>query len=55
MGYSYFFSRTGRWQHLLELFTAGNILALVLALAQAQSWQQLSFGSLMQQDRKSVV
>jgi two-component system sensor histidine kinase AlgZ len=48
MGYSYFFSRAGRWQHLLELFTAGNILALVLALAQAQSWQQLSFGSLMQ-------
>lgn len=39
---SYFFTKTSRWQHLFELFIAGNILALVLALAEAQSWQHLS-------------
>lgn len=44
----YFFTRAGRWQYLLELFIAGNILAMVLALAQAQSWGNLSFSGLMQ-------
>ena len=48
MEVSFFSSRIGRWQYVLELFTAGNILALVLALAQAQSWSNLSFSSLMQ-------
>ena len=48
MGVSLIFSRFDRWQYLTELFIAGNILALVLALAQAQSWSNLSFGSLMQ-------
>ncbi len=38
----------GRWQHLLELFVAGNILGLVLALAQVQSWQALSLNSVLQ-------
>ena len=44
----YFFTRAGSWQYLLELFIAGNILAMVLALAQAQSWGNLSFSGLMQ-------
>lgn len=48
MGVSFFDRRFSRWHYLLELLTAGNILALVLALAQAQSWQNLSLGSLMQ-------
>ncbi len=39
---SYFFTKTSRWQHLFELFIAGNILALVLALAEAQSWSHLN-------------
>ncbi len=43
-----FLGKMGRWQYLLELFLAGNIVALVLALAQAQSWQALSLFSVMQ-------
>lgn len=37
-----FFTKSGRWQHLFELIIASNVLALVLALAEAQSWQALS-------------
>lgn len=40
--YSYFFSTAGRWQNLVELCIAGNILAILLALAEAHSWQALS-------------
>ena len=45
---SYFFTKSGRWQHLFELIIASNVLALVLALAEAQSWQALSGGRLFQ-------
>ena len=40
--YSYFFTKIGRRQHLLELSVASVILALILALAEAQSWNELS-------------
>lgn len=40
--YSYFFSTAGRWQNLAELCVAGNLLAILLALAEAHSWQALS-------------
>jgi two-component system sensor histidine kinase AlgZ len=36
---SYFFTKIGQWQHLLELIVASNVLAMVLALAEARSWQ----------------
>ena len=45
---SYFFTKNGHWQHLFELIIASNVLALVLALAEAQSWQALSGGRLLQ-------
>ncbi|WP_373358156.1 sensor histidine kinase [Acinetobacter lactucae] len=45
---SYFFTKNGCWQHLFELIIASNVLALVLALAEAQSWQALSGGRLFQ-------
>ncbi|WP_436873016.1 sensor histidine kinase [Acinetobacter haemolyticus] len=38
---SYFFTKIGQWQYLLELIVASNVLAMVLALAEAQSWQAL--------------
>ncbi len=38
---SYFFTKIGQWQHLLELIVASNVLAMVLALAEARSWQAL--------------
>ncbi len=38
---SYFFTKIGQWQHLLELIVASNVLAMVLALAEAHSWQAL--------------
>ncbi|OAL77344.1 alginate biosynthesis protein [Acinetobacter sp. SFB] len=46
--YAYFFTKIGRWQHLIELFIASNILAMILALAEAQSWAGLSVGRLLQ-------
>lgn len=46
--YAYFFTKIGRWQHLIELFIASNILAMILALAEAQSWTALSAGRLLQ-------
>ena len=39
---SYFFPKNGRWQHLIELFIASNILAMLLALAEAQGWSNFS-------------
>ena len=44
----YFFSKMGNWQYLLELFIASNVLALLLALAKAQSWSHLQAGQLLQ-------
>lgn len=45
---SYFFGQIGNWRYLLELFVGGNVLALVLSLAEAQSWQALNFMHLLQ-------
>ncbi|MBK0064722.1 MULTISPECIES: sensor histidine kinase [unclassified Acinetobacter] len=47
-GNSYFFTKIGQWQHLLELIVASNVLAIVLALAEAGSWQTLQGLRLMQ-------
>ena len=38
---SYFFSKIGHWQYLIELFMTSNVLALLIALAEAQSWSNL--------------
>ncbi|MCU4406375.1 histidine kinase [Acinetobacter junii] len=38
---TYFFTKIGQWQHLLELIVASNVLAMVLALAEARSWHAL--------------
>ena len=38
---TYFFTKIGQWQHLLELIVASNVLAMVLALAEARSWHDL--------------
>ncbi|WP_407306724.1 sensor histidine kinase [Acinetobacter sp.] len=46
--YAYFFTKIGRWQHLIELFIASNILAMILALAEVQSWTALSVERLLQ-------
>ncbi|ANF80852.1 alginate biosynthesis protein [Acinetobacter sp. NCu2D-2] len=46
--YSYFFSQIGNWRYLLELVIAGNILAMVLSLAEAQTWQNLDATHLIQ-------
>ncbi len=46
--YTYFFRQVGNWRDLLELFVGGNILALVLGLAEAQSWQALNLTHLLQ-------
>ncbi|MBB6363458.1 sensor histidine kinase [Acinetobacter lwoffii] len=45
---SYFFSQIGNLRYLLELFAGGNILAMILALAEAQSWQALNGMHLLQ-------
>ncbi|HAB44256.1 MAG TPA: alginate biosynthesis protein [Acinetobacter sp.] len=45
---SYFFSQIGKLQYLLEMFIGGNVLAMVLALAKAQSWQALNLVDLFQ-------
>lgn len=42
------FTKIDRWQHLLELIIASNVLALVLALAEAQSWHALNGSRLLQ-------
>ena len=46
--YSYSFTQSGRWQHVLELSIASLILALLLALAEAESWANLSAWRLFQ-------
>ena len=38
---SYFFSKIGHWQYLVELFITSNVLALLIALAEAQSWSNV--------------
>jgi two-component system, LytTR family, sensor histidine kinase AlgZ len=40
--FAYFFTKTRRWQHLIELFIASNILAMLLSLAEAGGWTNLS-------------
>lgn len=45
---SYFFSQIGKLHYLLEMFIGGNVLAMVLALAKAQSWQALNLADLLQ-------
>lgn len=45
---SYFFSQIGKLHYLLEMFIGGNVLAMVLALAKAQSWQALNLVDLLQ-------
>lgn len=45
---SYFFTKIGQWQHLLELVVASNVLAMVLALAEARSWQALETARVLQ-------
>ncbi|MFN4317804.1 sensor histidine kinase [Acinetobacter parvus] len=45
---SYFFTKIGQWQHLLELIVASNVLAMVLALAEARSWQALEAARVLQ-------
>lgn len=44
---SYLFSKIVQWPHLLELFVGGNLLAMLLALAEAQSWSALVFGHVL--------
>lgn len=44
----YFFTKIGRWQYLIELFIGSNVLAMVLALAEAQGWHGLSFARVLQ-------
>lgn len=45
---SYFFSQIGKLHYLLEMFIGGNVLAMVLVLAKAQSWQALNLVDLLQ-------
>ena len=44
---SYFFNKMGHKQYLLELFLASNVLALILALSEAQSWVNLEFAHVL--------
>ena len=46
--HSYFFTKIGHGQYLIELFIAGNVLAMILALSKAQSWHALSIEQLLQ-------
>ncbi|MHA3080828.1 sensor histidine kinase [Acinetobacter sp. ANC 5502] len=45
---AYFFTKIGRWQHLIELFAASTILAVVLMLAEAGAWQAMNWGHVLQ-------
>ncbi|PVZ87710.1 alginate biosynthesis protein [Serratia sp. S1B] len=45
---AYFFTKIGRWQHLIELFAASSILAMVLMLAEAGTWQAMNWGHVLQ-------
>lgn len=40
--FTYFFTKNTRWQHLIELFIASNVLAMLLTLAEAGGWEHLS-------------
>ena len=40
---SYLFSKIVQWPHLLEFFVGGVLFAMLLALAEAQSWTNLVF------------
>lgn len=44
----YFFTKIGRWQYLIELFTASAVLSIMLALAEAHTWHALSLGRVFQ-------
>ena len=44
----HFFTKIGHWQHLIQLLIASNILAMLLALAEAQSWSNLSLTRVLQ-------
>lgn len=39
--YAYSFTKMGRWQYLIELFIGSVVLALVLVLAEAQTWENV--------------
>ncbi len=45
---SYFFTKIGQSQHLLELIVASQVLAMLLALAEARSWQMLEVVRVLQ-------
>lgn len=45
---AYFFTKIGRWQHLIELFAASSILAVVLMLAEAGTWHAMNWGHVLQ-------
>lgn len=44
----YFFTKMGKWQYLIELFIGSVLLALVLVLAEAGGWAELSFERFIQ-------
>ncbi len=44
----HFFSKISQWQYFIELFIGSNVLALVLALAEAQAWSNLQFNHVIQ-------
>ena len=44
----YFFTKIGRWQHLIELFASSSILAVVLVLAESGSWRAMNWGEVLQ-------
>ena len=46
--HSNFFSRLGQWQYIIELVIASIVLALLLCLAEAQSWSALQWGHVLQ-------
>ena len=41
-------SKSGRWPYLVELLIVSTVLALILVLAEAGSWQQMQPGHLLQ-------
>lgn len=45
---SHFFSKISQWQYFVELFIGSNVLALLLALAEAQSWSNLQLNHVLQ-------
>ena len=44
----HFFSKISQWQYFIELFIGSNVLAFVLALAEAQAWSDLQFSHVIQ-------